>query len=1299
MASGVNDFETGTNTGDYDVIAKDTIGNQTTITLTLNETNINEPTTTLPDTNNTNEDIPLIVTAANGVFKNDNDPDDVLEVSTFTVAGNFDGATLTVYNEGDIATITDKGTITLNSDGGYTFTPVTNYSGDIPVVTYTTNTGSTDTLTIDVTAVADAPNLGTSDSLASDGSFLMDQVIVADSVGLTKTVYTNIGQGGAQLPSSTLEALTDSLSGGTTTIVAQPYRDGGNGSDNIASDSVEVVTGLIYLEAGSTISFSGYADDSLHIELGGNTLLSTDSHSYGNYDSTDTAGTKFDAAGLFTVPQSGYYTLETYIYNHSGPGDMSINVTIDGVTTPLSSDDLNVYPNVDAIDNNNGQHSDFVLGSEAGTDGGVYPVEINQGYEGSDIKLSSVSSSLVDIDGSETLSLILSGIPMGSTITDGTNTYTESGIGSLDVLSWDLDKLSLKVPNVDDTTTYTLNVVATTTEALNNDTASTTTSINVTVLDSSPTAISDSDSVGFGGTAYGNVITGEGGLNADTLGADSAELSSVKFGSTTYNFGSNTTIVINGDHGKLTINKDGSYNYESDESNPRDGVSEEFTYYLVDSDGDTSNAVLTVNHDKNLTPTDDTADVYESGLAGGTESSTNKEFVSGNLFDNDNGVGANAKIIEISSDGHKDTKANKSGVLKIDTEFGVIKVYTKDTADNRAGDYEYELTDVTNGDNIVDSIKYKVNDGSGSTSEATLNVNIVDDAPIGSNIYSHLEDLNATTQTTNLVIVLDRSGSMAWDLDGNNSGDSDFDVTQIRMDIAKEALGSMFNSFDNLGNVNIKFVDFSSSVSESAWFSDDVASANSYLDGVNANGGTQYDTALNSVINGYNPPSADKTLLYFISDGEPNNDHGLDNSVTYGGEQGESAWTKFLTDNNVDIAYGIGISNGVSLDSLTPVAFPDTNADGDIDPYAVKVLNEFDLKKTLLDTVSDGVVQGDASVLMSSGSDGIVIGADGGSITQLVYNGVTYNATSGETASVTTTHGGVLDINFTTGEYFYTINSKESISSENDVFKITATDGDGDTKTVDLVITLDFVASLDANRDYIVTNSSAPIDIDSSMLTNNDSGVNTIDSVQNPDTGSVSGTESVTIDGANSFEYTVSKTANGQTLTDIAEVNIAYQTGNTVTGTDKDEIIIGRDGEADILSAGSGDDTIVHDLSDISIDGGSGTDTLILVDDSIDFGVLNNISNIEALDLGEGTDNAKSVSLTLDDITGMTDIDNDLKIFGDDNDSVNLKDLDPSNTNTWIKSDTQSESGFDEYISSDDATVKLQIDDDINVDY
>ncbi len=41
-ASGVNDFETGTNTGDYNVVAEDAVGNPITITVTLNETDVDD---------------------------------------------------------------------------------------------------------------------------------------------------------------------------------------------------------------------------------------------------------------------------------------------------------------------------------------------------------------------------------------------------------------------------------------------------------------------------------------------------------------------------------------------------------------------------------------------------------------------------------------------------------------------------------------------------------------------------------------------------------------------------------------------------------------------------------------------------------------------------------------------------------------------------------------------------------------------------------------------------------------------------------------------------------------------------------------------------------------------------------------------------------------------------------------------------------------------------------------------------------------------------------------------------------
>ncbi|WP_372876473.1 beta strand repeat-containing protein, partial [Pseudomonas sp.] len=61
------------------------------------------------------------------------------------------------YSAGQTATITNVGTLTIASNGDYTFSPVADWNGDAPQATYTTNTGSSSTLTFDVTPVADAP--------------------------------------------------------------------------------------------------------------------------------------------------------------------------------------------------------------------------------------------------------------------------------------------------------------------------------------------------------------------------------------------------------------------------------------------------------------------------------------------------------------------------------------------------------------------------------------------------------------------------------------------------------------------------------------------------------------------------------------------------------------------------------------------------------------------------------------------------------------------------------------------------------------------------------------------------------------------------------------------------------------------------------------------------------------------------------------------------------------------------------------------------------------------------------------
>ncbi|KNH54939.1 Ig-like domain-containing protein [Vibrio cholerae] len=74
-----------------------------------------------------------------------NDEADNTSVVSFTVAGSS-----VVHNAGS-SVVLAGGTLVLNSNGSYSFTPNADWNGVVPVVTYTTNLGETATLSITVT--------------------------------------------------------------------------------------------------------------------------------------------------------------------------------------------------------------------------------------------------------------------------------------------------------------------------------------------------------------------------------------------------------------------------------------------------------------------------------------------------------------------------------------------------------------------------------------------------------------------------------------------------------------------------------------------------------------------------------------------------------------------------------------------------------------------------------------------------------------------------------------------------------------------------------------------------------------------------------------------------------------------------------------------------------------------------------------------------------------------------------------------------------------------------------------------
>ncbi len=135
-----------------------------TVTITINGTN--DAPVSRPDTGSTPEETPI-----NGnVLLYDTDIDNAtLTVTQFTVDtdGNSTQESFTVSAGGNnTATIAGKGTLVISSNGDYSFTPVANYYGPIPQVTYTVSDGdggsATSTLDLTVTPVNDAPSFSTS---------------------------------------------------------------------------------------------------------------------------------------------------------------------------------------------------------------------------------------------------------------------------------------------------------------------------------------------------------------------------------------------------------------------------------------------------------------------------------------------------------------------------------------------------------------------------------------------------------------------------------------------------------------------------------------------------------------------------------------------------------------------------------------------------------------------------------------------------------------------------------------------------------------------------------------------------------------------------------------------------------------------------------------------------------------------------------------------------------------------------------------------------------------------------------
>ncbi|MBS7598756.1 retention module-containing protein [Pseudomonas sp. RC2C2] len=278
--------------------------------------------------------------------------------------------------------------------------------------------GNEATIKVDITPVADKPDL----NIGSNN---------VNSIGLVKETWNSLsglGTNGNGITGDALKTVFDnSGKANSSSLVTNAQSDA-----SVVGGSGSKTSGLIYLEAGKTYSFSGVGDDSLLITIGGKNVAQA------------TWGAGGAINGSFKPTISGYYTLDIYHANQSGPGSYDVNLSVNGSTpVDLSNANIPMYPGVNELTN-----AGVTVGELHGANGeGYYQgYKLNEGAENGTVKLVGISTNLTDTDGSETLSVKLGGIPAGSVLSDGAGHTVTVGKDAVDVTGWNLNGLSIKPP-------------------------------------------------------------------------------------------------------------------------------------------------------------------------------------------------------------------------------------------------------------------------------------------------------------------------------------------------------------------------------------------------------------------------------------------------------------------------------------------------------------------------------------------------------------------------------------------------------------------------------------------------------------------------------------------------------------------------------------------------------------------------------------------------------------------------------------------------------------------------------------
>ncbi len=679
-------------------------------TLTLNVTPVNDPPVASDDTGTTPEDTPL----SGGVLPNDTDVDgDTLTVVSFTVNGNtfIPGATATLA----------EGTITINADGTYTLVPAANYTGPVPVITYTVSDGhggtDTATLTLNVNPVNDPPVANDDNASTPQDTTLSGNVINNDSDvdgdTIIVTEYTIPGiNGGNPIPAGTatpipgVGTITVNPDGSYIFVPAPGYvgpvpevdytiSDGNGGTDQGALNINVIPPG----GAGANDDVATTPEDTT---LTGN-VVSNDVSPSGTITVTNftVAGdpTVYAAGSPATITGIGTLTINpngTYTFvpapNYFGPVPVATYMATNGTASDTATLTITVTPVNDP------------------------PVAIGDtGTTPEDTTLSgNVLTNDTDID-SATLTVTEFSVN-GVTATAG-QTGTIPNVGQI-TINADGSYVFVPAANYDGTVpviTYTVSDGALT------DTATLT--ITITPVNDPPVAANDT-----GTTPEDTTLTvpAASGLLSNDTDVDSTTLTVTGFDVGIRHFTAGDTATIPG-VGQLTINTDGSYIFVPAPN--YNGPVPVATYTV--SDGTlTDTATLTIT----ITTVND-APIANDDAATLPEDTTLTVPAASGLLSNDSDVDSATLTVEgFEVEGvlfGAGTTANIPNVGALTIE----------------ADGSYTFTPVLNFNGTVPPVTYRISDGnSTATAVLTITVTPLNDPPVDGN------ESNTVTEDTTLTV-------------------------------------------------------------------------------------------------------------------------------------------------------------------------------------------------------------------------------------------------------------------------------------------------------------------------------------------------------------------------------------------------------------------------------------------------------------------------------------------------------------------------------------------------------------------